>query len=129
MRTTITMMNGTEPPPRQQIDKPPDPHDTRYTFETDEWLDPPTCETNIQESTQITMTTRSQYAEIYRINGDPTSWKRYVNLGWFCFDNCREFDTFWKETETHWLKRHQLIWYQYKSHVNRSLHIPEPLNT
>jgi hypothetical protein len=41
------MMKGSDPPSQDDIDKPPDPHDMKYAFETDEWLDPPVYNENL----------------------------------------------------------------------------------
>ena len=50
LREPTTMMNGTDPPTLDDIEKPPDLLDKKYAFETDEWLDPPVFSANLMKT-------------------------------------------------------------------------------
>jgi hypothetical protein len=122
------MMNGSDPPSQDDIDKPPDPHDMKYAFETEEWLDPPVYNENLMKILKINPSTRAYFIAKYCKTRTPTDWNRYVTLGYICYEDGYEFDKYWNGTETNWLQRHKMIWYQYKAHVDHNIEISNQLS-
>jgi hypothetical protein len=127
LREPTTMMNGTDPPTLDDIEKPPDLLDKKYAFETDEWLDPPVFSANLMKTLKINPSTRAYFTAKYRKTRTPTDWNRYVILGYLCYEDGQIFDKYWNGTETNWLKRHKMIWYQYRAHIDKNIDIPNKL--
>ena len=59
--------------------------------------------------------------------GTPTAWYRYLQLGYFAFEDCSEFEEVWANLETDPLLLHQVIWYQFMYHMDRNIEISEKL--
>ena len=128
LRLPSTMMKWLDTPSQDDNDKPPDPHNKKYAFETDEWLDPPVYNDNLMKSLKINPSTRAYFIAKYRKTRTPTGWNQYVTLGYLCYEDGHEFDKYWNGTETNWLKRHKMIWYQYKAHVDHNIEISNQLS-
>ena len=60
--------------------------------------------------------------------GNPTTWNRYVTLGYYIFDDFFQFDTQWTKLCTDLTKKYKFMWLFYAYHITRYLEVPTQLS-
>jgi hypothetical protein len=80
LSAAITMTNGMDPPPHDFPNKRPDPDNVIFSFETDEWLDPPKHDANNSQIPKISSAAGAFYNVEYQKTASKASWNRYVHL-------------------------------------------------
>ena len=121
------MTGGTGPPP--PLGNHPNGIDIshpNYAFTTDTWHEPPR---QFPESfiNSATMTLRTTNDSAYKKVGNPTTWNRYLILGYHAYDHCFQFDTQWERMKNNEADALKFIWEVYSYHVSRSIAIPTQL--
>ena len=113
------------PPPATP--DPSDPEYTTYEFTSTDW-DPPPVPKDVDWFDREERTIRDAHAYAYQQFGTTYNWARYVNLGYFSYVNCTEFDKIWSKIEQDPLTVHRAIWYNFLYHVERDMPMTEQLN-
>jgi len=66
---------------------------------------------------------RNANHQTYRELGTTTMWHKYLQLGYYIFDDCMEFQHAWKSTaKDALLKRYKIIWQSF--HIHRMNNFP-----
>ena len=120
---------GSDPvhPPLMELDSFLDPSHPTYGFDTDEWVVSPTyVAPSDADSDRICQ--RLGNADAFQQSGSPIAWYRYVTLGFYVYDDCPTFDRYWRQFARKQLICSKMVWYNYKYHVDRKLHISPHLN-
>ena len=94
-------------------------------FTISEWVDTPSYETELPETTPDS-NIRAITEQEYRNTTSPTNWHCYLILGRYLLDGFT-FDANVAEMSTDPLKVHCMIWYQYTYHLDYKLNIPMKL--
>jgi len=121
------MSNGTGPPP--PLGSHPngiDITDPKYAFNTEDWIEPPMQfpEAFINDTT---MTLRKENDFAYQKVGNPSTWERYITLGYHAYDHCFQFETQWERMKENEMDALIFIWNVYSYHLNRALPMPTKL--
>ena len=98
-----------------------------YVFECDQWEeipypDGPDWFTDSERNRQNEHANRYQ-----KYGGTPTGWARYLELGFFGYEDCSEFEEVWNNFDSKPLAVHKAIWYQFMYHLDREFEISEKL--
>jgi hypothetical protein len=59
--------------------------------------------------------------------GNPTTWIQYVNLGYYVFSDCFQFNAQWAKLCTDPTKKYKFMWVSYTYHTTRYLEVPTQL--
>lgn len=98
-----------------------------YGFECETWEEIP-YPNGPDWFTEAERSRRNDYANQYqKYGGTPTGWHRYLELGFFGYEDCSEFEEVWNNFDDNPLAVHQAIWYQFMYHLDRELEISEKL--
>jgi hypothetical protein len=110
-------------------DIPPDIDITqsKYLFGHSEWEEVPVL-TVVNLPQRDHLDRRMTQDALYRHVGNPTTWNRYVTLGYYIFDDCFQFDTQWTKLCTNLTKKYKFLWFSYAYHITRYLEVPTQLS-
>jgi hypothetical protein len=72
---------------------------------------------------------RNANHETYQLLGTTTIWNKYINLGYYMFDDCMQFHKVWKSTAKDSVtQRNKIIWQSYHFHRMNDIQIPIKLS-
>ncbi|KAI2495029.1 hypothetical protein MHU86_19504 [Fragilaria crotonensis] len=98
-----------------------------YGFECDQWEEIPYPD-GPDWFTDSERNRRNENANRYqKYGGTPTGWARYLELGFFGYEDCSEFEELWSNFDNNPLAVHKAIWYQFMYHLDREFEISEKL--
>ncbi|KAI2513048.1 hypothetical protein MHU86_1339 [Fragilaria crotonensis] len=98
-----------------------------YGFDCDKWEDIPYPD-GPDWFTDSERSRRNELANRYQKHGGtPTGWARYLELGFFGYEDCSEFEDVWNNFDVKPLEVHKAIWYQFMYHLDREFEISEKL--
>ncbi|KAI2501849.1 hypothetical protein MHU86_12614 [Fragilaria crotonensis] len=120
------MTAGKEAPLSIALTGPHDPDNPTFGFRIEHWADQPSAE-NLNPSELESHYRRLANADAYRQHGDKVTWNRYLNLGYYAFDDCKEFVHHWSKFDEDPIGCHRMIWYNFMFHVDRKLDISSTL--
>lgn len=125
----MTMSEGTTAPPLPAPPPAPDPNDLTFLFDPEEWLNLPSQPTGrgVRFKTDERYR-REAHAHAYRQYGTKGNWLRYLTLGLYAFEDCKEYDKLWTTFNDDPLQVHRAIWYNFMFHVDNEIEIPTQLN-
>ena len=98
----------------------PDRDNPLFALETIEWQKEPTI-SDMNDVTSTSPNPRRQFLENYRQITTTMEWNRYHNLGYYAYEDGQTFNKVWINETTTWLFRHQIIWYNYRYHIDHSM--------
>ena len=113
------------PPPAFSVDYGPD--NPTYGFKFEGWEEIPIPK-GVDWFPAEERYRRNANAAVYQENGDSIVWKRYLTLGLFAFTECNAFEIIWQRREEDPVNLHRIIWYQFMSHVDKYIEVPETLS-
>ena len=111
----------TEPAATQVFDPSIVPDDSIFSFDTDEWIDPPTFVTELPETSPET-NIRILGEKEYRESVTPTRWHRYIVLGRYAMDGFT-FDTLMENIDTEPKTAFCAIWYHFNYFLDREMEV------
>ena len=79
------------------------------------------------DETSFVSSPRTYFLDNYRLIATPFEWNHYLTLSFFTFVDGKTFTNVWNDDTTTWFLRHQIIWYNYKYHLDRSIDTIERL--
>ena len=123
----MSVPNGPPPSLPSILPENTDPLDPQYGFHTDKWKANPVPDGPDWFNSENRMR-RDANAYAYRQIGNPSDWNRYITLGLFATADGMEFDDIWAAIDARPLKVHQVIWYNYKYHVDHEYVSSDTLN-
>ena len=72
---------------------------------------------------------RNANHEAYQVLGTTAIWNKYIDLGYYMFDDCMQFHKVWKSTAKDSItQRNKIIWQSYHFHRMHDIPIPPKLN-
>jgi hypothetical protein len=93
-----------------------------YGFATDSWVEAPAFLSSETDDNTERLYRRQAHADAFKQLGTKVAWYRYVILGFYEFDDCSEFEGYWRQfvskKQTFCSK---VIWYNFISHVDRNI--------
>ena len=99
----------------------PDRANPDFDFDSTEWHEEPTIVDGSDDDTMSVTDPRNQSLTNYRSIASIIDWNRYIHLGFFAYEDGQEFAKVWNNDKTTWLIRHQIIWFNYKYHLDHSM--------
>ncbi|KAI2495088.1 hypothetical protein MHU86_19443 [Fragilaria crotonensis] len=120
------MTEGTAPLPFFASDNPPDVTASLFNFTIVAYVQTPALIERENES-QAAIENRKVDDDSYRRSVSPTSWHRFTTLG-FQATNGKDFDMIWRDRNSNPLCFHRLVWYNYKSYVDRECNVNPKLH-
>ena len=104
-----------------ELDAYLDPDNPTFGFATDEWVESPLFLApdglpDIERTTH-----RSIHAIAFQQHGSPVAWNRYIHLGFYVYDDCNDFESFWRQFVSKQTICSKMIWYNYMYHVDRDM--------
>ena len=113
-----------------ELDAYLDPDCPDFGFATDIWVEAPPYQTS-NDGKPVISTTREANADAFKTStaGSQVAWNRYIQLGYYTFDDCKDFDAYWR----HFINKQticmKMVWFNYKYHVDRQMSINPKLQT
>jgi hypothetical protein len=122
----MTDPNGDDAVPPPALPDPNQQDYRDYEFTSTDWdLPPVPADADCFGKEESTI--RDAHAYSYQQYGTTYNWSRYVNLGYFAYTHCGEFDKNWTKVQDDPLTVHRAIWYNFTYHVARDIPMSEPL--
>ena len=115
----------TEPAASQVPDPSIVTDDSIFSFDTDEWIDPPIFVTELPETSPET-NLRILGEKEYRDSVTPTRWHRYIVLGRYALDGFT-FDSLMDSIDTEPRSAFCAIWYHFNYFLDREMETSEKL--
>ena len=104
-----------------------DPDNPTYGFATDSWVETPGFISLETENNTERLYRRQAHADAFKQHGSPVAWNRFVNLGFYVFDDCSEFDGYWRQFVSKQTFCSKVVWYNFTYHLDRNIDIPPKL--
>lgn len=111
-----------------ELDPLLDPDHPDYGFAIDHWVDPPPYVAPDGVDIEV-ISRRLANANAFQQAGSPVAWYRYITLGYYVYDDCAEFESFWRQFVSKQTLCMKMVWFNFLYHVDRKLDIPIKLQT
>ena len=76
---------------------------------------------------KLLVSRRQAHADAFKQHGSPVAWNRFVNLGFYVFDDCSEFNGHWRQFVSKQTFCSKVVWYNFTYHLDRNIDIPSKL--
>jgi hypothetical protein len=111
-----------------EIDTLLDPDSPEFGFAIDHWAESPPYVATDGEEKEI-FYRRMANANTYKQNGSFVAWHRYITLGYYIYDDCNNFEAYWRQFVCKQTLCMKIVWFNFMYHVDRHLDIPLKLQT
>ena len=92
-----------------------------YGFATDSWVEAPAFLSSETDDNTERLYRRQAHADAFKQLGTKVAWYRYVILGFYVFDDCSEFEGYWRQFVSKQTFCSKVIWYNFMYHVDRKI--------
>ena len=111
-----------------ELDAYLDPDNPEYGFATESWTETPLF-VAIEGTEPDILSRRLANADAFKQHGSKVVWNRYVILGFYVYDDCNDFDAFWRQFVSKQTICMKMVWFNFMYHVDRTLDIHPKLQT
>ena len=105
-----------------ELDAYLDPDNPEYGFATDSWTETPLFVATEGMEPDIS-SRRLANADAFKQHGSKVAWHRYVILGFYVYDDCNDFDAFWRQFISKQTICMKMVWFNFMYHVDRTMDI------